>query len=359
MVLANLVITAVMVPLVECLYKPQDDDSALPVNVLTAIQKSSYNAELRVLTCIHGEKNVNGIITILEASNPTAGSPVRTIVAHLIELAGRAAPIVVPYRENRKMIGSQSSDRITGAFDSYSRSSDGTVTVKPFIIIAPYKIMHENICKLARDEAAHLIIIPFRKMQEDDAGAFTFLRSLNTNLQASAQCTVGILVDKGFPSCTRHAKFSCNVAVIFLGGPDDREALAFATRISGHAGIRMTMIHILLLNQGGDQGSDQGQKKIDDSILGEFKMKNMKNPCAVYHALMARDGIQVVNIIKLLRLDYDLVILGHQPVKGVFSEVMINLVENPELGVIGDILVTEGFCGRSTSVLVMKHHSFM
>lgn len=125
--------------------------------------------------------------------------------------------------------------------------------------------------------------------------------------------TVGILVDNVLPSCARNIKFSHGVTVVFLGGPDNREALEFGSRISGRAGIKMTSIHTLLNHR-----SDQGQKKLDDSILGEFKMKNINNARAVYHELVATDGIQVVNIIiESLELDYDLVIPipGHQPVK--------------------------------------------
>lgn len=151
-------------------------------------------------------------------------------------------------------------------------------------------------------------------MQGDDFRAFTCLRSLNPNIQTFARRTVGILVDNVLPSCARNIKFSHGVTVVFLGGPDNREALAFGSRISCRAGIKMTSIHTLLNHR-----SDQGQKKLGDSILGEFKSKNIDNARAVYHELVvATDGMQVVNIIiESLELDYNLVtpIPGHQPVK--------------------------------------------
>ncbi|OWM87386.1 cation/H(+) antiporter 15-like [Punica granatum] len=357
MVLANLLITAIIVPMIELLYKPQDNVSAFVAKDLTAIQKSSHGRELRVLSCIHEEENVNSTITLLEASNPTSSSPICASIAHLAELAGRAAPIVIPYSKNKKMIRSYSSDRIMRVFDNYSRSSDGRVLVKPFTIISSYKSMHENICKLARDQAAHIIIIPFRKRKDDDVREVTSLRSLNTNVQAFAQSTVGILVDNGFPRYTRQTKFSYNVAVVFLGGPDDREALAFAARILGREGIHMTMIQIIL-NHGSYEDDDEGQEKLDASILEEFKMTDSKQTRVTYRAIVAEDGIEVINIIKSLELDCDLLILGRRPMsRSLFSEGMIHFSENPELGVIGDLLVSNDCRGHATSILVMQHCS--
>lgn len=175
--------------------------------------------------------------------------------------------------------------------------------------------MHENICKLARAEAVHLIIIPFLKMQEaDDVGPVRNLHGLNTNLQASVQCTVRMLVDNGFPHSGRNARFTYNMAVIFMGGQDDWEALAFTTRISGRTGIQMTMIWIVV-DTGNDRDDSEGQKKLDKLILGEFKMKNMNNASVLYYETVAEDGIQVLNIIRSLDLDFDLVIMGHQPAR--------------------------------------------
>lgn len=355
MVLANMMVTAITVPLLEILYKHRDSSSTLPVRNLTTIQKSLHGLSLRVVACVHSEQDVPSTITLLEASNPTPGSLICAYAVHLVELVGRAAPLVVPYRKHWKMLRCQSSDRIMRAFENYSRSSKGTVTIKPFTIIAPYKTMHQNIAKLAEDHSVHLIIIPFQRKQEEDVREVTFLRGLNSNIQVSAPCTVGILVEKGFGCRTRYNNFSYNVAVIFLGGPDDREALAFATRVSGREGIQMTVIRILVncWSVKDDQG---GQKKLDDTILEDFRIQNIDNARAVYLEVMAEDSVQVVNKVKSQELNYDLVIVGRRPMNSsIFTEEMLTFTENPELGVIGDMLASEDFCGHQTSILVMQH----
>lgn len=149
MALANLVITDVIVLPVECLYKPQENARALPLNALAAIQTGSHDAELPVLTRIHSEENVNGIIAVLKTSNPATGSPVCALVTRLVE----QPRLLSPTETRRRCPGPRGST-------ASCVLSTSTVTVKPSTIIAPYKSMHENICNLARDEAASLIIIP-------------------------------------------------------------------------------------------------------------------------------------------------------------------------------------------------------
>ncbi|OWM87384.1 hypothetical protein CDL15_Pgr022495 [Punica granatum] len=357
MVLANLVITALSVPLLDIL-KHQDRMSILPTRDSELIQKSLHSSELRVVSCVHGEENVHSIITLLEASNPTPFSPICAYVVHLVELVGRAVPLVVPYGKHKKMHRTKSTDHIMRAFNNYSRSSDGTVTVKPFTIIAPYKSMHENIGNLARGQAAHLIVVPFQKRQQDDVREVTYLRSLNPNIQASAPCTVGILVDNGFHHRARYSNSLFNVAVIFLGGPDDREALAYGTRASGREGIHITVIRILL-NSLCANNDHEDQKKLDDEVIKEFKIKNANNMSAVHCEVEAEDNVHVVNIVKSLELNYDLVILGRRPgSRPIFREEMLSFTEHPELGVIGDMLASEDLCGGETSILVMQHRSY-
>jgi hypothetical protein len=51
-----------------------------------------------------------------------------------------------------------------------------------------------------------------------------------------APCSVGILVDRGHlgrPMVSLES--SCSVAMIFLGGSDDREALTFAKRMANNS----------------------------------------------------------------------------------------------------------------------------
>lgn len=71
---------------------------------------------------------------------------------------------------------------------------------------------------------------------------------MNHRVLQHAPCSVGILVDKGqlggqsqlVPSNVDH-----HIAVLFFGGPDDREALVFGRRVAEHAGIKRLAIKFL------------------------------------------------------------------------------------------------------------------
>ena len=52
----------------------------------------------------------------------------------------------------------------------------------------------------------------------------------------NARCSVGILVDRGFGGGTHvpASNVSYSVTVLFFGGCDDREALAYGVRMAEH-----------------------------------------------------------------------------------------------------------------------------
>ncbi|KAH7553910.1 hypothetical protein JRO89_XS12G0075100 [Xanthoceras sorbifolium] len=71
-----------------------------------------------------------------------------------------------------------------------------------FTSLAPYSLMHDDICSLGHEKCTALVIVPFQKSD-----------------------TVYI-----------------SVRVIFLGGPDDSEALAYSVRMAEHPRIRASVL---------------------------------------------------------------------------------------------------------------------
>lgn len=132
-----------------------------------------------------------------------------------------------------------STDRIMRAVANQTKSSCVSLTTQPFTIIAPCHTMHENVCKLAEDKIAPLILIPFQK-----AWNFKKLHQLNLNIQAYAQCSIGILVDSGLPRYLSSTHFSYDVAVFILGGADDREVIGLVSRMAGHFSLSITVFKI-------------------------------------------------------------------------------------------------------------------
>ncbi|KAL5822665.1 hypothetical protein ACOSQ3_020581 [Xanthoceras sorbifolium] len=254
-------------------------------NYLRRLQSMPPIGELRVFCCIHCEDNVNGMITLLKASNPTEISPIYAYTLHLTQI---------------------------------SKTSNIPLTIQPLKIIAPYKTMHETICRLATDKFIPLIIVSLPESLEFH-GKTVNLRSFNINIQTYAPCTVGILVDKSSHRLLSTTHFAYNVLAIFLGGPNDR-----------HPGVSITMIRI---DFKADDDNNKSERYLDECFINKFKSRTIANASAVCHEVVVEETVQVMNVISKVDSSYDLVILG----------------------VIGDMVASSDFCGGTMSVLVMQY----
>ncbi|KAH9767311.1 Cation/H(+) antiporter 15 [Citrus sinensis] len=131
LVLFNLVLTAIVTPLISIFYKPRKRLNRISKidNCIRTLQSTLPNSELRILCGIHHEDNVNGIINLLRASNPTEMNPICAYAVHLIHLIGRALPVIVPYNTQKRRLVANSTDRIMRAMTSYSKGSGAAVKV--------------------------------------------------------------------------------------------------------------------------------------------------------------------------------------------------------------------------------------
>lgn len=218
--------------------------------------------------------------------------------------------------------------------------------------------MHEYICKLALDEMVPLILVPFHGTTTQDGNASASLRGLNSQVQAYASCTVGILVDRTLIySLARPTLSIYNVAVVFIGGADDREALSLGIRMSSHPLVSVTVLRVTFedLYMG---AHNKTESKLDFRMVDEFKLRNAHNNLAMYLEKWAKDAEDAFNGISSLKGKYDLIIVGRQRqvTRSMSDDLMLNWSENPELGLVGDFVGTSEFCGNTTSVLVMQHY---
>lgn len=357
-----LAITAIVSPLTEILYKPKIGTSDKHQNMRT-IQTMPRVSEFRIISCVHSEENVPSMISLLEAFNPTEVTPICAYVIHLMELVGRAAPLLIHLnkRKRRSFMRFANSygsnpEHILCYFENYAMNSSGRVTVHPLMMIAPYKGMHGNICSLAKDTLAPLIIVPYHENQRAIQGnrIATAIRDLNTNIQTYAPCTVGVLVDRGLRtrSCSH---FSYHIAVVFIGGQDDREALACAARMSGHAGVSVMVMRIILRDKKWESDDEKLDIFLDDTMFDELKMKSIIDECVVCREVVVEDSVAVVDAILSLECIYDLVMVGRRHRAMVVRDVeMPAFVEHEDLGLIGDVLASTNFNGSWLSVLVLR-----
>ncbi|XVF40794.1 hypothetical protein PTKIN_Ptkin01aG0144500 [Pterospermum kingtungense] len=357
LVMSILILNAIITPIIQICYKPEVAGFDLPTIKprFKSLQMTSSIGELRIITCIQEEENVPSIISLLEALNPKEVNPICAYVIHLVALASQTVPTLSPYKNHkRKFSTPTSSDNIMRAFLNYAEHTRFPVQIQPFRMISPFKYMHQPICRLAETMRIPLIVVPFFKSEEVHSTDGT-LRIFNTNIQAFAKCTVGILVDRGLRTHISLTTFSYNVALIFLGGADDREALAFAARMSSHPNITITVLRIHWRRR--NTLEFEIEKEVDESFFRDFKAMNDGNACVACHDLVARDSEEVINALgSLSKNNFDLVVVGKRQGIAEFEEKLISWTEYPELGVIGDAIAAPGFCGGTMSVLVLQHH---
>ncbi|WZZ70826.1 hypothetical protein YC2023_082196 [Brassica napus] len=376
MVLIALVMTGVITPIVTVLYKPVKRSVSYKRRT---IQQTKPDSELRVLVCVHTPRNVPTIINLLEASHPTKRSPICIYVLHLVELTGRASAMLIVHntRKSGKPALNRTqaqSDHIINAFENYEQHA-AFVAVQALTAISPYSTMHEDVCSLAENKRVSFIIIPFHKQQTVDGGMEATnpaYRLVNQNLLGNSPCSVGILVDRGLNGATRLTSntISLQVAVLFFGGPDDREALAYAWRMAEHPWISLTVLRFIPDEDVTDAASTRAtnetnrnmnvdmkkQRQLDDEYVNTFRAANAEYETIVYIDKVVSNGEETVAAVRSMDSSHDLFIVGRR--EGMLSPLTAGLTdwsECPELGAIGDLLASSDFAA-TVSVLVVQQY---
>lgn len=353
--LSTLVVTATATFFIGILYDPT---KPYMINKRRTIQHTRPEKELRIVLCIHDHESVSGLINLLEVSNPSTTSPLLIFAAHLIELVGRAAPLFIDHEEQELPSKYAAYDTVLSALKLYQESRAEFLKLHTFTVVSPKRSMYQDLCKLALENKATFIILPFHKERLDHLGGTELvragIRALNMNVLSHAPCSVGVLVDKGhfqmlLPGMSLEPTIH-HFAVLFLGGPDAREALVYADRMARNQFISLTVIRFLSQNSEGD---DAMEKKLDDGLVTWFWVKNETNNRVAYREVVVRNGAETVAAIQAMNDDsYNLWIVGRKHgINPILLEGLTGWSEIQELGVIGDYLASVDFCA---SVLVVQ-----
>ncbi|XP_009611609.1 cation/H(+) antiporter 15-like [Nicotiana tomentosiformis] len=348
------------------------------------LQDLKPDAELRILTCIHEVQTVAGITALLEISHASRRSPICVFALQLMQLKKHTTALLIVHDSSRASSKSVSKvggqiDQLIAAFNNLEHQS-ANISVQLLTAISPYGTMHEDVCSIAEEKQVTLIILPFHKRQtihnnmEEMNPAY---KDVNNNILANAPSTVGILVDRGFGTLLPTKKDegisrSCRIAMIFIGGPDDREALTYALRMARHPKVSLTVLRFILDESRAIAGSTQNddedfsvimgaeaEKQADDLLVNEFRHKVQNDGSVVYIEEMSSNGAETVKIIATLDQDFDLYVVGRglgffSPLKGGLDE----WSDCPELGSIGDLLLTSDF-SSTASIFVVQQHAWL
>ncbi|CAA2986590.1 cation H(+) antiporter 24-like [Olea europaea subsp. europaea] len=358
LVMLTVTVTAIATPLISVLYDPT---RPYMVDKRRNIQHTPPNTELHIVSCIDGEESLAGLINLLEISNPTVNSPFVVYALRLVELVGRAAPVFIDHENKENGYDDSNFNSIHNALKIFEEASGEYIKIHTFTTITSKRSMYQDICELALVKKASLIILPLYKKHLDNLNGTELLIqgniSVNSNILKHAPCSVGILVNKG--SCYQNHLVNCGMklsvhhfAVLFLGGSDAREALAYADRMAANPDVALTVIRFLAHD---NEGDNEMEKKLDDGLVTWFWVKNEGNNQVVYREVVVKNGLETIAAIQAMNtVYYDLWIVGRKHgINPVLLRGLSYWSDNNELGIIGDFVASVDF-DSPASVLVMQ-----
>ncbi|MBA0562812.1 hypothetical protein Golob_007833 [Gossypium lobatum] len=350
------------------------------------LEKCKIEAPIRILACVHSTRNLSAMITLLEISNATRKSPVTVFAVHLVELAGRASAMLIFHDKDKTADTGHTCSRekaeaeqIVSAFESFEDNNHGA-TVKPLTAVSPYATMHEDVNHFALDKIANIILIPFHR-RSDPVGGWTEEnvqhKLVNQNLLATSPCSIGLLVDRGltsFAEAQKGTQQECRIAMLFVEGTDDREALAYAWRMAGTPSVTLSVIRFVpgkdgleFMENSGDNEEEpdiftamferETQKQLDDDYINQFRFKTMHDQSIAYVEIQVNSGDQIVSAISSEFYDFDLYVVGRG--HGSTSQLTAGLStwsEFPELGVMGETLISMNLETPASVLVVQQSH---
>ncbi|KAM7253496.1 hypothetical protein ACFE04_021650 [Oxalis oulophora] len=185
----------------------------------TLMHLSPYS-NLQIVTCIHVPNHITAVANLLEVSGASGERPIGVHVLYLIKPSGQAAPVFISLDMSQQDFSNNY---------YYSENS----------------IFYEDICTLALDTSASLIVLPFQRRWYLDGSVESedkSIRMLNRTVQNRAPCSVGILVDRN----------------------DDREALIYAIRMAEDHNVRLTVLQLICPDVA---GATNWSKVLDSGVL--------------------------------------------------------------------------------------------
>ncbi|KAG2277564.1 hypothetical protein Bca52824_060119 [Brassica carinata] len=371
MVLMAIFTTFITTPLLMALYKPsetmqtQDSDSYKNrKRKIESEKEEEQTQQLKVLICLQSGKDINPMVKLIEASHGRNQNKETfcVYVMHLTQLSKRPSSIrmVQKARRNGLPFWNKKRDNVLVAFEESCNVRN--VSVRSVTAISPLVTVHEDICSSADSKHAAFVILPFHRQWSSLEQEFETVRSefqgINKRVLENSPCSVGILVDRGGlsdnDSVVASRSFSLSVNVLFFGGGDDREALAYGLRMAEHPGIELTIVAI--------SGSDISKSYILEAqetppfLLDERFLAAIKNKAAISTRFEERIVNSTYEAVKII-LEFckcDILLVGKSSERPFVSKLPVMMkMDYPELGPVGNLILIS----TSVSVLVVQQYT--
>ncbi|XP_022156483.1 cation/H(+) antiporter 15-like [Momordica charantia] len=356
--LCIVILMAIITPITRYLYDPSRKYVAYDGRT---VMHSRPESDFHLLVCVHDQEDVPNAINLLEALNPTRRSHLVVYMLHLVELLGNANPQLISHNL-AKVRSSRScpSEHIVNAFKYFGESNRDIVAIYPFTAISPSATMHDNVCTLALEKGTSLVLVPFHKRFHSN-GVMSLckskMRTVNNHILDKAPCSVVLVVDRGLLKVSNTIAidlYTFHLAVVFVGGPDDREAMFIGARMVGHPNIHLTVIR--LLTNENVSGDNVEERRLDNEAVSDFREIVAGNCKVIYIEEVVMDSTGTVSILRSMGNNFDIVMVGRR--HGPSSPLVQGLVlwnEDTELGAIGEVLVSSDFMGNALILVVNQH----
>ncbi|KAG5126560.1 hypothetical protein JHK82_027395 [Glycine max] len=339
-----------------------------------ALQLLDPLSELRILLCVQGPQNVPASINLVEITKGTADTSIVLYVTDMIELTDelsdtleRDEGVHTTTVKDKEVMDMR--DQVTNLFQAYVVENDDGITLKRTMALSTITSMPQDICILAEDLMVALIILPFHRSQREDGkldGGNSGFRYVNRKVLRNAPCSVGILVDRGLGSVEHitRCQVAVNVGVIFIGGKDDREALAYASRVAQHPQVKLTVIRFLEDSSVESSSlfriilpEQEQEKQLDDECFTQFYERHVIGGGRIsYMEKHLANASETFSTLRSFEGQYSLVIVGREGgMNSILTRGMNDWQQCPELGPIGDVLSGSDF-STTLSVLIIQQH---
>ncbi|OEL24983.1 Cation/H(+) antiporter 1, partial [Dichanthelium oligosanthes] len=365
-----------------------------------AVESLGAQQELRMLACAHNPHATPGILSLVELLVTVPQEQPAVPVLHFFEVPRERAARTPYHQRTRGGEDKGGPDAITQmnmVVDVFSRATGISFRQADVVSLGATRDAAVA-CRGAEDAHASLVLVPCYKEQRFDGKMACRLeerRKLNHDMLAAAPCTVGLLVDRPYrasgtsfqtpisvaPESGRTLVHPCSdrtvthvIAAVFLGGPDDREAVSFASRLAEHPAIGLTVFRFVKRSTydtvtsstsrasaaaaGDDLDVSIQECDVDERFLWRFYENYAARELAMYVEKVVERPADVVETLEGMAGMFSLVVVGRggrQPV-----ELMAGLDRweeaGSEIGPVAEILASNESLEMG-SVLIMQQHT--
>lgn len=159
------------------------------------------------------------------------------------------------------------------------------------------------------------------------------------------------------------------VVAVFLSGADDREAVSYATRLSAHPSVRVSVSRFLLPGEERTTTTTgmSEEEAEDEEFMAEVRARFVSPGQVSYTERYVSNGVETLESLSSMVGECSLFVVGRGGGEGGggaaraamtrgMAGLEVDEEECPELGAVGELLASDDFLGCCASVLVLQQH---